>query len=232
MARTDIAIVASWRTRLAVRIRLERAAKAAHTKTVAAASDRPTKSLLAARTAASQKLRLRRRQVAEARRVIARHSHAANGVAAPVWPIQGDSWGYHPGVHDGIDVIAAYGDDVAAMISAKVVDARAGGWWGNGARPTSGHPISDGDGIIQLQVLRSRGPFKRGDIIGYGHTEHADVRVGQTVRAGQNIGSIGWAVVGHIHLMHQRGLRWSGRPSGVGTRDPRAILDYAVGHRT
>ncbi len=116
------------------------------------------------------------------------------------------------------------------MVGCEVVDVRASGWWGNAARPSSGHPVSDGDGIIQLMVTRTVGPFHKGDILGYGHTEKSDVRVGQRVRAGQNIGSVGWAVVGHIHLMHQRGLHWVGRPQGIGNRDPRAALDYSVRH--
>lgn len=238
MSNKDRAIIARWLPRLVQRIGLEKAAKRRHAQAQAslrrarALDAHPRQEFLDARDEASRDLSTRRRQVAEARRIIARHRKAGGGVAAPVWPIEGDSWGFHRGVHDGTDVLASYGDDVVAMVDAIVVDARASGWWGNAARPTSGHPVSDGDGIIQLQVTRDLGPFRKGDIIGYGHAEHADVVVGQRVRAGQNIGSIGWAVVGHIHLMHQRGLRWVGRPQGVGTRDSRAILDYAVRNGT
>ncbi len=237
MTAKDRAIVTGWRGRLVRRRALELASKRRHrglSKQLAAAvaAGRPALALTADRNAEGVTLRKRRRQVASARRVIARRIAAGANVAAPVEPILGDSWGWHPGTHDGIDVTGRFEDEVVAMADGVIVDARPADWWGNSALPSSGHPVSDGDGIVQIQITRSVGPFKAGDIIGYGHCEKAVVRKGQKVRAGQTIAQVGWAVTGHIHLMHRGPMtareRASGRPAGVGTMNPRAILDYAV----
>lgn len=243
--RTDAEITAAWKDKLAHRRVLENDAKRRHTQAQAelraarATDAHPRQELVNARDQESETLHHRRRQVAEAKRVLARHAPTAARVSVPVDPIHGDSWGWTPdkpksegggAVHDGLDVIAGWRDDVVAMVRSRVVDVRASGWWGKSAHASAGHPVSDGDGIIQLEVLETIGPFHKGDILGYGHTENAVVHVGQIVVAGQRIGHIGWAVVGHIHLMHQRGLQWTGRPQGVGTLNPRAILDYTYAH--
>jgi murein DD-endopeptidase MepM/ murein hydrolase activator NlpD len=141
-------------------------------------------------------------------------------VHAPVSRILADSWGYHPGVHDGIDVICPPNAACFAMVKSKVIDVRAGGWWG---KAPSGQ-VSKGDGIVQLEVLESVGPFKKGMHIGYGHCEHARVRVGQVVQAGETIALAGLAVAWHIHLMVNNGKT----SKGVGTQDPRPLLNYAV----
>ena len=108
------------------------------------------------------------------------------------------------------------------MVKSKVIDVRASGWWG---KAPSGQ-VSKGDGIVQLEVLESVGPFKKGQHIGYGHCEHARVRVGQVVQAGETIALAGLAVAWHIHLMVNDG----GTKKGIGTRDPRPHLDYSVKH--
>jgi murein DD-endopeptidase MepM/ murein hydrolase activator NlpD len=149
----------------------------------------------------------------------------AGGTAAPTAKIIADSWGYHLGVHDGLDVICVPAAPIFAMVKAKVVDVRASGWWGLGA-PTNPTLKAKGDGIIQLEVLENIGPFRKGMHIGYGHAEGAVVHVGQEVQAGQHIGHAGFAVAWHIHLMINDG----GTMKGVGTRDPRPYLDYAVKH--
>jgi murein DD-endopeptidase MepM/ murein hydrolase activator NlpD len=131
-------------------------------------------------------------------------------------------------VHDGIDVIADYDDEVVAMCDGVIVDSRSGGWWGKGAQASHGHPINDGDGIIQLQCSIDAGPFKPGLIIGYGHTEKSSVRVGQKVLAGQRIGRIGFANAPHIHLMVRGPNVGGGRPMGIGDRDPAPYLSYAL----
>lgn len=141
-------------------------------------------------------------------------------VHTPVSTIIADSWGYHPPVHDGIDVICPPSSLLYAMCKAKVIDVRAGGWWG---KSPSGD-VSKGDGIIQLEVLEDVGPFKKGHHIGYGHAEFARVTVGQIVQPGEVIGLAGLAVAWHIHLMMNAG----GTMRGIGTYDPRACLDYAV----
>lgn len=142
-------------------------------------------------------------------------------VHSPVDKILADSWGYHPPVHDGIDVICGPNAPLYAMVKSEVIDVRAGGWWG---KAPSGD-VRKGDGIIQLRVLESVGPFKAGQHIGYGHAEGAKVRVGQIIPAGHIIGRAGLAVAWHIHLMLNDGTLGN---RGKGNRDPRAILNYAV----
>lgn len=141
-------------------------------------------------------------------------------VHAPVTRIVTDSWGYHPGVHDGVDVVTAGQVPCFAMVKSKVIDVRAGGWWG---KAPSGD-VSKGDGIVQLEVLESVGPFKKGMHLGYGHCEEARVKVGQVVEAGHVIAMTGLAVVHHIHLMVNDGST----AKGVGNINPRPLIDYAV----
>lgn len=147
-----------------------------------------------------------------------------NRVHAPVTRILADSWGYHPGQHDGLDVICLPNAPLFAMCNAKVIDARATGWWHLGAAPSGGHAVSEGDGIVQLEVLENVGPFKKGHHIGYGHCEHARVDVGDVVSAGDQIALAGFAKAWHIHLMYNDGST----TKGIGNIDPRAILNYAV----
>lgn len=143
-------------------------------------------------------------------------------VHRPVTKIIEDSWGYHPPVHDGLDVICPANSTIFAMVESKVIDVRSGGWWG---KAPSGD-VTKGDGIIQLEVLKNIGPFKRGYHIGYGHAEHARVKVGETVKAGDPLGKAGLAVAWHVHLMYNDGSTMK----GIGNLDPRAILDYSVKH--
>lgn len=141
-------------------------------------------------------------------------------VARPVNKIETSAWGYHKGNHDGIDVQCPEGSTLYAMVKSKVIDVRAGGWWG---KSPSGE-VSKGDGIVQLEVLETVGPFKRGMHIGYGHCEHAMVKVGQIVDAGAPIAKVGKAVTFHIHLMVNDG----DTSKGIGTRDPRPMLNFAL----
>ena len=141
-------------------------------------------------------------------------------VHRPVTKIIEDSWGYHPPVHDGVDVICHPEAVLYAMVYSRVIDVRSGGWWG---KAPSGD-VSKGDGIIQLEILRDVGPFKKGHHIGYGHAEKARVKVGDLVTAGEPIGQAGLAVAWHIHLMHNDGST----EKGIGNLDPRPLLDYAV----
>lgn len=143
-------------------------------------------------------------------------------VHRPVTKIIEDSWGYHPPVHDGVDVICLPNAPLYAMVKSRVIDVRDRGWWG---KAPSGD-VSKGDGIIQLEVLETVGPFKKGNHIGYGHAEHAKVKVGQIVEPGHAIGLAGLAVAWHIHLMYNDGST----NKGIGTIDSRPILDYAVKH--
>lgn len=143
-------------------------------------------------------------------------------VHKPVSVILADSWDYHPGVHDGIDVVCRPNAPVYAMVKAKVIDSRSGNWWG---KAPSGD-VSKGDGIVQLQVLENVGPFKKGMHLGYGHVEHSRVRVGQIVQAGDHIATAGLAVAWHVHLMVNSG----NTSKGIGNINPRAILNYVKKH--
>jgi murein DD-endopeptidase MepM/ murein hydrolase activator NlpD len=145
-------------------------------------------------------------------------------VAAPVNPILEHSWGWHPGVHDGVDLITEGDDVIYAICDATVIDVRSSGWWGKGARAAGGHSIADGDGIIQLRCEVDAGPFRKGLHFGYGHSEKATVKVGDRVKAGQMIGHAGFANAWHIHFMVNDGST----TRGVGDRDPWPFVDYAV----
>lgn len=137
-----------------------------------------------------------------------------------------DSWGYHPGVHDGIDLISLPDVPIFAPVDCKVIDVRSGGWWGLGA-PADQALKAKGDGIVQVEILKTVGPFKKGYHIGFGHAEKAFVKVGQTLRAGQKVAHTGLANAWHIHLVYNNGtvgLR------GIGNIDPRAIVEYAKQH--
>jgi hypothetical protein len=155
-----------------------------------------------------------------------RAKHEAGGVASPVHKILEDSHGFQPG-HDGVDLICPEDAPIFAICKAKVIDVRAIGWWGLGAQPSPGHPIADGDGIIQLECLADRGPFKKGMHFGYGHAEHARVNEGETVQAGQRIGRAGFANAPHVHFMVNGG----DTTKGIGDRDPMPFVRYAIKHQ-
>lgn len=144
-------------------------------------------------------------------------------VAAPIGRIITMTWGYHPGVHDGIDLICGPNAPIYALCDGEVIDVRASGWWGNNP---SGQ-VWRGDGIIQIRCLTDDGPFRKGMHFGYGHAEGADVKVGQRVEAGARLGEAGLAVAWHVHLMGNNGefgLR------GKGSFDPRPCVDYSIKH--
>lgn len=152
-----------------------------------------------------------------------RERHAGGGaVAAPLIKILQSSWGWHPGVHDGVDLICPPNATIFALCDARVIDVRTSGWWG---KAPSGD-VSKGDGIIQLECLADVGPFRRGMHFGYGHAEHPVVREGQIVKAGDPLGKAGFAVAWHVHFMANGG----GTTKGVGDRDPMPFVRYAVRH--
>lgn len=133
-----------------------------------------------------------------------------------------DDWGYHPGVHDGIDVQTNPKAYLFAMVKSKIIDARSGGWWG---KSPSGD-VSKGDGIVQMEILETVGPFKKGQHFGYGHCESPKVRVGEIVEAGDIVARCGLAVTWHTHLM----LNTGNTAKGIGNLNPQACLDYAMKH--
>lgn len=153
-----------------------------------------------------------------------RERHKPRNVHSPLSVILQDSWGWHPGVHDGIDLICRANAPLLAICKARVIRADSGGWWGKGAPSAS--VAAKGDGIIVLRSLVDVGPFRRGLNFGYGHAESPRVGVGQVVEAGDVIGRAGFANAWHIHLVVNN------RPDdrGVGDRDPRPFVDFAVKH--
>jgi murein DD-endopeptidase MepM/ murein hydrolase activator NlpD len=152
-----------------------------------------------------------------------RKLHENKGVSTPIVKILQSDWGWNPG-HDGVDLICNAKTPLLAICDAKVIRADAGGWWGKGARPSNGHPVSDGDGIVVLRSLVDVGPFKRGLNFGYGHAENPNVRVGDTVKAGEVIAHAGFANAWHVHFMVNARLD----AKGVGDRDPMPFVRYAI----
>lgn len=152
-------------------------------------------------------------------------------VASPLHRVIADSWGWHPGVHDGLDLICDLNAAIYAMVNGEIVRADASGWWGLGAHASGGHPVADGDGIIILRCTENVGPFRKGMHICYGHAEGAIVKPGQVVKAGQHLGHAGFAVAAHVHLMVNANAPDSnGFVRGVGDRDPRPFYDWARKH--
>lgn len=147
-------------------------------------------------------------------------------VHQPVTKILQHSWGYHPGVHDGVDVICLPDIPIFAMVKCRVIDVRLEGWWGKGA-PSDPVLKAKGDGIISVEILDDIGPFIKGHVLGYGHSEKAVVKVGQDVKPGQVLGHAGFANAWHIHLMHNDG---SVGTRGIGNLNPEPLLNYTIEH--
>ena len=179
------------------------------------------------------KLRNNRRSLAETARFAARvtyrrslrNRYRARTVASPLAKVLADSWGWAPG-HDGLDLICAEDAPLFAMCDGVIVRADPSGWWGKGAKPSPGHPVSDGDGVIVLRCYTNAGPFKPGLNFVYGHAEHATVKAGDKVTAGQVIGRAGYANAPHVHLC----VNGRNDTKGIGDRDPRPFYDYARKH--
>jgi murein DD-endopeptidase MepM/ murein hydrolase activator NlpD len=167
-----------------------------------------------------------RRAARGAWRLRLRKKHAGGGVAPPVAKIVSSSWGYKGRAHDGVDLICVEDAPIFAICDAEVIDVRLSGWWGKGAQPSPGHPVSEGDGIIQIRCLSNIGPFRKGMHFGYGHAEKARVTVGQRVKAGERLGLAGYARAPHVHFMANGG----GTRKGIGDRDPMPFVRYATKH--
>lgn len=153
-----------------------------------------------------------------------RTRHAHKDVAAPLVKIISHEWGYHPPVHDGVDLICSDNAPILAICRAKVIRVAQGGWWGKGAAASGGHAIGDGDGIIVLRSITSVGPFKVGLNFCYGHAEKATVKVGDIVEAGSVIGHAGFAKAWHVHFM----VNGRDDDRGTGDRDPMPYVSYAM----
>lgn len=166
-------------------------------------------------------VRVRYRQKLRAR------SHKLD-VCYPVTNLITDANNWKPG-HDGVDLICPWEGPALAIVTGRIVRADAAGWWGAGPKPSHGHPVSDGDGIVILESTVNIGPFRRGMHFCYGHAEGAQVRVGASVKAGQVIARIGWANAPHVHFMVNNFEPVNGFYIGRGDRDPKPFLDYAKG---
>lgn len=148
-----------------------------------------------------------------------RARYASSNIAPITAKVIEDSWGYHPPGHDGLDIITPERAPIFAMCDGTITRVSSGGWWG---KAPSGD-TAKGDGIIILNCEVDSGPFFKGANICYGHAEEAVVRVGQKVKAGQQIGRAGLAVAWHIHLM----VNNRSDEKGLGDRDPRPFYNHA-----
>lgn len=142
-----MSVLSRWKARLAIRQKLEAAAKDEHTKAqheleVARAQDlHPRAALVMARDRASAKLKLRREQVAYARRVVARHS----GVKPPspertrISPCQSSRGGVKPRLIV-VHITVSHNRPGMADIDA-ILD-----FFGNLSTQASSHIVNDAEG--------------------------------------------------------------------------------------
>ncbi|MBR9989886.1 MAG: M23 family metallopeptidase [Gemmatimonadetes bacterium] len=111
------------------------------------------------------------------------------GCSIPRWPVDGvvtspyglRMRGWNPDMHEGVDVAAPTGTPVHAMKSGRVE--HAGAWGGYGLSVT----ISHGSNVRTL----------------YAHLSRIDVRAGDRVSGGQQIGAVGQtgsATGPHLHF--------------------------------
>jgi murein DD-endopeptidase MepM/ murein hydrolase activator NlpD len=155
-----------------------------------------------------------------------RKTHNVGGqLATPIAKIISSSWGYHPPGHDGVDLICRENAPLYAICDGTIVRADAGGWWGKAA-PADAALKARGDGIIIVRCTINAGPFREGLNFCYGHAEHAIVKAGDHVQAGQHIGTAGFANMWHSHFM----VNARGDTKGVGDRDPMPYVNYARKH--
>lgn len=177
------------------------------------------------------KLRNKRQTPADKVRYAARagwrRAFAKRFKKSSVAPITGkviaDSWRYHPGIHDGMDIITPQDAPFMALCDGVIVRVSASDWWGLGA-PSDPGLKAKGDGIIIMRCTTNQGPFKAGLNMCYGHVEKAVVKEGDKVKAGQMIGRAGLAVAWHSHFM----VNGRNDTRGVGDRDPYPFYKYAM----
>jgi murein DD-endopeptidase MepM/ murein hydrolase activator NlpD len=163
-------------------------------------------------------------------RAALRKRFLGRNVCYPVPNLITDDWGYHPPVHDGVDLMCPWKQPILAICDAIVRRVSKDGWWGKGARPTAGHPVSDGDGIVIIESVIDAGPFRPGLHFGYGHSENHVVKEGEHVQAGDLLGHAGWANGAHVHFMVNDIKPDGGFYTGRGDRDPMPYLNWAKEH--
>lgn len=152
--------------------------------------------------------------------------HSGGGFAKLTPRIISHSWGWTPPVHDGVDIITPARAWLYAPMPCEVIRVSASGWWGKGARPSGGHSVSEGDGIVVVRSTTDAGPFSKTTRLGFGHAENAVVRVGQMLDAGDRMAEAGFANAWHTHVVAHN------RPDnrGIGDFDPWPLLSWAIEH--
>src|SRR6478609_3975924 len=88
-------------------------------------------------------------------------------LSMPLKQITTDTWGYHPPVHDGVDLICPPREPALAVCRCEVVRVSPSGWWGKGA-PSDPVLKAKGDGVIVLRSLVDAGPIRKGMNFVYG----------------------------------------------------------------
>lgn len=151
-----------------------------------------------------------------------RYEHAV--VASPLSKILSSSWGFHPPVHDGVDLICPPNAAGFAICTGTILRADGGGWWGKGA--PSAAVAARGDGVVVLRCEVDVGPFRKGLRFCYGHAEHPSVKVGDHVGAGELLCRAGLANAWHFHFM----VNARDDDRGLGDRDPMPFVNYALRH--
>ena len=153
------------------------------------------------------------------------YAELGGGLVASRWTRSSSTPTGSRGGHDGVDLHLRgrrRRSTRSATRASSTSAPPAGG--ASGAQASHGHPISDGDGIIQIECIVDKGPFKKGMHFGYGHAEKAVVRAGQLVKAGQKLGHAGFANAWHLHFMVNGG----DTERGVGDRDPMPFVTFAA----
>jgi murein DD-endopeptidase MepM/ murein hydrolase activator NlpD len=164
---------------------------------------------------------LRRYRELAAWRVALAARYASRHVASPLSKILSSSWGYHPPVHDGVDLICPANAVGYAICDGEITRADNGGWWGKGA--PSPEVAAKGDGVVVLRCTINDGPFRPGLNFVYGHAENVQVRAGDKVRAGDPICRAGFANAWHFHFA----VNGRSDAKGVGDRDPMTYVRHA-----
>jgi murein DD-endopeptidase MepM/ murein hydrolase activator NlpD len=148
--------------------------------------------------------------------------YSSDDLHTPITNIISSAWGWHPGVHDGVDLICDPNAPLLAICDGEIVRADAGGWWGKGA-PLDPVLKARGDGIIVLRSTTDHGIFRPGLNFCYGHAESPVVRKGDRVKAGDRIGTAGFANAWHAHFM----VNDRSDALGLGDRDPMPYVRFA-----
>ena len=136
---------------------------------------------------------------------------------------------YSGGGSGGSDLIAPRGTDIFSITDGIVVPLRGadrGGWSGRGGN------------ITMIQSTENIGPIREGDLLYYSHLDGpSDVKIGESVSAGQPIGRVGSTGGGprptsglfeaHLHLgwFDPTGKRSQDASGGM---DPTSLLDWLV----